>query len=103
MDFLRIAARISADELSHDVYQYVFRVHTGPTQVKSMAESFREAGLDVQIEGTESIYVQTEGRDYISAAKSALDKLKSNGNTFGLGIRDFRHDFGQRKLVKNAL
>jgi hypothetical protein len=100
MDFLRIAARIAADKLSHDVYQYVFRVHTGPTQVKSMAEAFREAGLDVQTEGTESIYVQTEGQDYISAAKSALDKLKSNGNTFGLGIRDFRHDFGQRKLVK---
>ena len=34
-----------------------FKVYTGPTLVRNVAHRLRQAGFDVEIEGTENVYV----------------------------------------------
>ena len=36
-----------------------FRIYCGPTCVHTLAELLRDAGIPVQTEGTEHVYVQT--------------------------------------------
>jgi len=86
MDFLKIAARISAGS------DHLLRVYTGPVTVKEIAQAFREAGLNVDSVGTEAIYILVKVSDKSDAINSVLNTLKSKlGKTFGLTAKDFKH------------
>ena len=53
---------------------------TGPCIVKQMAEKFREAGFEVDCEGTEKVYIRSELNN-----NEILERLKAkHGTSFGL-------------------
>jgi hypothetical protein len=60
---------------------------TGPVAVKELAGKAREAGLEVE-EGTESLYIVSEGDCLSQAAYRVLKALESvHKTTFGLLAR----------------
>ena len=63
----------------------LFSLWTGPCLVKQLAEKAREAGLTVTCEGTETVYVVSEGTDAGGAGWNVLVALvQKHGTDFGL-------------------
>ena len=63
----------------------LFSCWTGPTLVGQIAGKMRDAGLTVTCEGTEKVYVESEGTDGDGAAWNVLAALCSKHATdFGL-------------------
>jgi len=63
----------------------LFQCWTGPVLVKQIAAKMRDAGLTVTCEGTESVYVVSDGMDSEGAAWNVLAALCSKWTTdFGL-------------------
>lgn len=61
------------------------RFWTGPCSVAAFAAKFREAGLRVTCEGTESVWAESEGEDDIDARLTVERALKAaHGTDFGL-------------------
>jgi hypothetical protein len=64
---------------------YLIRFWTGPTLVKQLADKAREAGLDVEIEGTEHIYIRCFGScRYAATHNMRVDLIRKHGKDFGL-------------------
>lgn len=68
-----------------------FKVHTGPTIVKQVADAMRTAGLIDLLEGTETVYFTCAGDDATEARTRALVGMARVGvSTFGFNPhRDF--------------
>lgn len=49
--------------------------YTGPTAVVATAQLFREAGIDVTVEGTEHIHLTMAGADPLGAKLALWDAL----------------------------
>ena len=63
----------------------LFQCWTGPVLVKQIAAKMRDAGLTVTCEGTESVYVVSEGETADGASWNVLASLCSKWTTdFGL-------------------
>lgn len=66
------------------------RVWVGPTQVKAIAERFREAGLVDVTEGVERVYFHMWAHDLDEARDVIMQCLRTvHGKTFGLRGSDF--------------
>ena len=69
----------------------LFQCWTGPVLVKQIADKMRDAGLTVTCEGTEAVYVVSEGETPEGASWNVLAALCSNHTTdFGLKPRMLR-------------
>lgn len=67
---------------------YKVKFWTGPTLVKDIADAMRKAGIQVDLEGTEYVYVTSEGDSFDGAAWNVLADLKrEHGYDFGLSGR----------------
>ena len=70
---------------------YSFAVYVGPTQVASMAEDFRVAGVVVTTEGTERVFVLEDGATPEDARAMFLAMLRATyGHAFCLAPRDVK-------------
>ena len=62
--------------------------HVGPVLVKGMADKMREAGLQVQTEGTEHVYVDIEADSPTGASVQITRALVGkHGTSFGVEPR----------------
>lgn len=78
------------------------RLWTGPIGVKEIATSARRAGYHVT-EGTEHIYVESEGSDRAAAHHNFLvDLKKSAGTDYGLRVRNAKKKASKKKPAKRA-
>lgn len=64
---------------------YKLRIWTGPTLVRELTTKLREAGVEVVCEGTEHVYVLSDGSNHLAAAHNVLATLMQAYKTdFGL-------------------
>ncbi len=76
-------------------HNFHLKVYVGPTQVHELAQRFRDAGITVTVEGTESIHCvvvpelpfQTDQR-IVAAAKLRMMLSSAHECTFGITYRD---------------
>jgi hypothetical protein len=68
---------------------FKMKAWTGPTLVKQLADKLREAGINVTLEGTETVYFVAEG-SYPDAAgwNTLVDLMNTHGTDFGLRIEE---------------
>ena len=100
----RVASESSFNQVK-TASRYRLRYWTGPVAVKQIAAAVEKAGYKVT-EGTEDIYVDSEGSDAIDASENFLDDLrKHTGKTFGLKMREHRRlaSFSRIALARNFL
>lgn len=53
----------------------LYRVWTGPTMVRAVADTLTERGLDVEIEGTEHVFVRGTGNDIAWALRCPVGSI----------------------------
>jgi hypothetical protein len=64
------------------------KVWTGPCAVKAFAEKFRDAGINVSIEGTEHIHIIVPDEEFYLAQHKVRERLRSVfGTTFGVKVQ----------------
>lgn len=73
---------------------FALRVFAGPCGVKDVAETLRQAGLDVSCEGTEHVFLNAEGSTPEGAAWNAsVDVFRFHGRDFGLHFKPLSGPF----------
>jgi hypothetical protein len=70
--------------------EYKFKIYTGPTTVKEVAEALRTAGVYVFLEGTEHVYITSPCESiYDTNIHVQTRLLETHGKRFGILHRDF--------------
>lgn len=65
--------------------RFLLRAWTGPCLVRQLADKLRDAGVTVTCEGTEHVYVLSDGTEGDAAAWNVLvDLVRKHGTDFGL-------------------